>query len=1580
MNVEILSAARPTSCQWTARFWTLSIAAMVLLATRSSIAQTSFSVGTNLVDISQQKGNETDPFIAINPLNPSNMVVAAASDGTNGGLFFAFTTNMGGTWTSNFVATNLDSQGLSPAAGPDAEPSVAFDVYNNLYLAYLPTNFLGVAIAVSTNGGQTFSSLTNLAALDVTDQPRITSPIAGTAAGSVWVVYKDYTTVNAPLQVQAALATGPGAFGAFGTPAVVPGSTNGGFADIAVGPLGEVLVTYQDNLSGSPDPFTYPTANIWVSLETNPIAGSSITNRGFKAPVLVASNAIGGVTYIDAAPSGIGINATPGLAWNFDSNSTNFDNLYLIYTSVGTNGNAVIGFLSTRDKTTNIPVSTNIFTTNLTVTIIATTNIVLTNGGLTNLAFTNIATTNITLTNIVTTNVNLPNGSSNALTFTYIDTTNITFTNITSTNVNLTNGTVTNLTFTYIDTTNLTFTNIGNLSLTLTNTFVSNWSAEIFVDDDAPNNSNDHFMPRTAVDPYTGIIACTWYDCRNDQGAGSRAITNVVKTNVTFSALSMITNVSISGAYNFYTTNGNSSNLTITLEVDNLTNTVMSSDTFSNVYIGISSNIDITLYGTNGGTTKVTVILTNVDTLAYTSGNAPNQEAIVYSTLSFDGGRSFQPNQQLNPANQNVVPPAVGVASGVAGSDSLSGWGHYTALAAYGANFFPAWADNSDVTTNNPDGANTNFDIYMLASAPGQTTVSVPVANLFVWVTNSPNPVVSAESIVYSVIVSNGGPKTAQPILITNILSPYVTLVPNGVIPALGGSYTTSQTPNGQEQLVFSFASLKNHGVLTNTFRVQATTSSIDTNFATVYSPLINLAPTNTSNTLITVVEGEDLAMGLTTSASNLLIGDTVVSWVTVTNLGPSTNGPVFITNTFSSNWGNVQVEAQGTNQVTNSSSGPIAIVNLGLLPVGQPVTAIFTAVVLTGTNSASESVLVTSQDVDTNLLNNSAAVTYYVNDESLAMGMTSSTSSVNLGQTITYQILVTNFGLSYSGLVTVSNRISTNLGQFSVTQSQGTCVIGTSNVVFNLGTLGAGEIATMTLTAVALSAPTSATNIAMVSSTDFNTNLANLVVTNIASVNGEDLAIGLTTTPASAQVGQTVTFAESVTNLGLAANGVVTVTNTFSTNFGSITVVQPTTGYTLNGSVVTINLGTLSSGQVVPVTITAVPTSIGTGTNTVGVGSLDFDPNLANNTNSTKVTITAALPMISNIVVSATPSSAVITFNTGFPGTAQVLYGTTTNYGVFTPISTTASTNHAFVLSGLTGGSNYDFEILAWVGSKLYTTNSSFTISSSLILGTENAIYQGLWNQGSGIPGIYGNTYQYSLTTNSTSPTAWAVYDPNIPASGLYNLYIWYPQNATFTTNAQVYVTGGTNEFVLSVNQTTNGGGWQPLATNMYFASGTNGTVILYNNTLESNKYLVANAMMWSYVTNQDYPTNGTVPAWWANLYFGTNVNGYVNGSADINGTGYTIFDDYVLGLNPTVGSPGLSFTLSPIASNVVSITFAPYQGGRAYQLEASTNLATWTTLTNAYTVSTNASATFTVAQTNSSSVFYRLSAQIVP
>src|SRR2546430_15502338 len=65
---------------------------------------------------------------------------------------------------------------------------------------------------------------------------------------SVWVSYT--RTPGNQIQAFGAPVTGLGRFGSFSTPQNVPSPGNGDYGDTAVGPAGQVMVTYQNSTNG----------------------------------------------------------------------------------------------------------------------------------------------------------------------------------------------------------------------------------------------------------------------------------------------------------------------------------------------------------------------------------------------------------------------------------------------------------------------------------------------------------------------------------------------------------------------------------------------------------------------------------------------------------------------------------------------------------------------------------------------------------------------------------------------------------------------------------------------------------------------------------------------------------------------------------------------------------------------------------------------------------------------------------------------------------------------------------------------------------------------------------------------------------------------------------------------------------------------------------------------------------------------------------------------------------------------------------------------------------------------------------
>jgi hypothetical protein len=81
-----------------------------------------------------------------------------------------------------------------------------------------------------------------------------------------------------------------------------------------------------------------------------------------------------------------------------------------------------------------------------------------------------------------------------------------------------------------------------------------------------------------------------------------------------------------------------------------------------------------------------------------------NSDAQFWGAFSTDGGTSFGPNVQISGGTSNAPDSGNGI-----------DYGDYSGLSFYGGIAHPAWADNSNSTGNNPDGALHQFDIYTAA-------------------------------------------------------------------------------------------------------------------------------------------------------------------------------------------------------------------------------------------------------------------------------------------------------------------------------------------------------------------------------------------------------------------------------------------------------------------------------------------------------------------------------------------------------------------------------------------------------------------------------------------------------------------------------------------------------------------------------------------------------------------------------------------------------------------------------------------------------------------------------------------------
>jgi hypothetical protein len=286
------------------RWLTIVLGLAVALATTGLAAAAPLPAN---FDSSALLGNEAENAIAVNPADAANVVTMATLPDVVAGLSVNVTFNGGGTWARRVIGSTT----RDPLGDICCDQQLAWDRFGNLWMTYLVNSSLDVLVALSTDGGVSFTKVADIATNG--DQPSI-----AVGANSVWVSY----TFFPGKQVQAfgARVSGLGQFGSFTAPENVPSpGSNGDYGDTAVGPNGQVMVTYQKSLNGKGG------TDIYTAVDPDGLGPA-----GFKTPLLAAHSHVGGFDPIPAQPDRT-IDAEPNLAWDRSGGQHN-GRAYLVWT------------------------------------------------------------------------------------------------------------------------------------------------------------------------------------------------------------------------------------------------------------------------------------------------------------------------------------------------------------------------------------------------------------------------------------------------------------------------------------------------------------------------------------------------------------------------------------------------------------------------------------------------------------------------------------------------------------------------------------------------------------------------------------------------------------------------------------------------------------------------------------------------------------------------------------------------------------------------------------------------------------------------------------------------------------------------------------------------------------------------------------------------------------------------------------------------------------------------------------------------------------------------------------------------
>jgi uncharacterized repeat protein (TIGR01451 family) len=541
----------------------------------------------------------------------------------------------------------------------------------------------------------------------------------------------------------------------------------------------------------------------------------------------------------------------------------------------------------------------------------------------------------------------------------------------------------------------------------------------------------------------------------------------------------------------------------------------------------------------------------------------------------------------------------------------------------------------------------TNLDATGLSQTPGDRSgAQCSVADLVVTNSGTPNPVVPGGNITYTQTVNNNGPQSALNVVFSEAIPTNTTFVSLAspaawtcITPAVGsGGNITCTLPSNDINVLSTFTLVVQVGAGTPSGTTISDTDSVSSGVNDN-----NLANnTATVNTLVAIPASADIAVTNSAAPSTVAPSANITYTQSLTNNGPSAATTVSFTEAVPTNttfvslaspgsWGCITPAVGGTGTVT-CSIATLAAGSSGSFTLVTKVNAgTATGTIITDTDMGSSSI------TDPNPANNSATANVTVaqaNQADMAVTISQNPNPVLAGANITYTAVVTNNGPATATTVTAVDTIPANTTFSSDTVPSGwTCVVNATTVSCTNPSLAANASSTFTFvfTVIAGTAPgtviTNSITVGSAVSDPTSSNNTATITDTVTSPSQADLSINKSGAPEPVNQGDTLTYTLTVANNGpaSAANVVVTDPLPSAVTYQSSSATQGTCSQA--GGTVTCNIGTMSNGQIVTITISVTATVFSSSSyavNTATVSSTTSDPDSSNNSSTFSSTIVA--------------------------------------------------------------------------------------------------------------------------------------------------------------------------------------------------------------------------------------------------------------------------------------------------------------------------------------------------------------------
>ncbi len=496
-----------------------------------------------------------------------------------------------------------------------------------------------------------------------------------------------------------------------------------------------------------------------------------------------------------------------------------------------------------------------------------------------------------------------------------------------------------------------------------------------------------------------------------------------------------------------------------------------------------------------------------------------------------------------------------------------------------------------------------------VTSAPKQARIPVNTDIGVTKTVNDPTPTVG-DNVTFTVTATNHGPAAATNVVISDQL------------PAGRLGYQSSSTSGPQPSTydpaagAWTIPALAVGNTVTLTLVATVTTNSSVANSAALAHLTqtdLNPANNNASVTLNPVTPALDLAVAKqVVGSTDVAAGDPAKFKVTVTNNGPFAGTGITISDALPPGLTYDPAASSGA----GSYDPATGIWTIGSLPVNGEASFTFGVTTHNPGTFTNVATLATVAPSDTNPRNNTDVAALKVHapvaDLSIAKGVFPQTAVV--GDTVTYQVVVTNKGPDTVRDVYVTDDGPSGITVLSATATHGT--IDTSAHRWEIGTLASGDTAQATITA-RLTTPGTKVNTVVVDAPLLadptpQDNESTATLTTLSPL----VDVGVTKTVAAVAggstsevpLGQQVRFTVTATNSAVTGAPPTTATNVVFNDViePGLTFVSASGDGTYDSAAGTWTLASLPIDAPATLTIIATGTVVGQHTNTVGLANLD--------------------------------------------------------------------------------------------------------------------------------------------------------------------------------------------------------------------------------------------------------------------------------------------------------------------------------------------------------------------------------------